>query len=69
METIIIEPSDSTTAQKIKDFLKELNVTFKIKAKKEKTYDSEFVKMVLDASKAEGEKTIDPKNLWKSIKS
>lgn len=69
METIIIDSTDSTTTEKIKDFLKGLNVTFKTKKKKEKPYDPEFVKMVLQASQEKGGKIVDPKNLWESIKS
>jgi len=51
METIIIE-SEGKTSEKIKAFLKEINVSFKIKTKtkkKDKPYDPEFVKMVLEA--------------------
>ncbi len=71
METIIIESSDRITTQQITDFQKELKVSYKTKAKKEKDkpYDPAFVKMVLDASQEKGGKTIDPKNLWQSIKS
>ena len=69
METIIIDSTDNITTEKIKDFLKGLNVTFKTKKKKEKPYDPEFVKMVLQASQEKGGKIIDPKNLWESIKS
>lgn len=71
METIIIDSTDSITTEKIKDFLKELNVSFKTKSKKdkEKPYDPEFVDMVLKASQEKGGKIIDPKNLWQSIKS
>lgn len=69
METIIIESVESTTTKKIKDFLKNLNVTFKTKKKKEeKPYDPAFVEMVLSASQEEGGKIIDPNNLWESIK-
>ena len=70
METIIIESADSKTIEKIKDFLKKLNVTFKTKKiKEEKPYDPAFVEMVLSASQEEGGKIIDPNNLWESIKS
>ena len=69
METIIIDSTDNITTEKIKDFLKGLNVTFKTKKKKEKPYDPAFVKMVLEASQEKGGKIIDPKNLWESIKS
>jgi arsenate reductase-like glutaredoxin family protein len=49
METIIIE-SEGKTSEKIKAFLKEINVSFKTKTiKKDKPYDPEFVKMVLEA--------------------
>lgn len=50
METIIIDSTDSSTTEKIKDFLKELNVTFKTKSKmnKEKLYDPALVKKILD---------------------
>jgi ribose 5-phosphate isomerase RpiB len=72
METIIIDSTDSTTTEKIKDFLKELNVTFKTKSKKdkEKSYDPAFVKKILD--RAENAKkgntiTIDPNDLWGSL--
>ena len=50
METIIIE-TDGKTLEKIKAFLADINVSFKTKTKKEKPYDPEFVKMVLEASK------------------
>lgn len=70
METIIIESADSMTTEKIKDFLKKLNVSFKTKRKKEeKPYDPAFVAMVMRASQEEGGKIIDPNNLWESIKS
>lgn len=71
METIIIDSNDSITTEKIKDFLKGLNVTFKTKRKKkrEKPYDPAFVDMILKASQENGGKIIDPKNLWQSIKS
>lgn len=76
METIIIESPNSTTTQKIKDFLKELNVKYKTgntslrnNKGQEKSYDPDFVNMVLEASNEEGGKIIDPKNIWDSIKS
>jgi histidinol phosphatase-like PHP family hydrolase len=52
METLIIE-TEGKTLEKIKTFLQEINVSFKIKTKKEeKPYNPEFVKMVLEASKS-----------------
>lgn len=50
METIIIE-TEGKNLEKIKAYLQEINVSFKTKIKKEKPYDPEFVKMVLEASK------------------
>ena len=50
METIIIE-TEGKTSEVIKAFLQEMNISFKTKIKKEKPYDPEFVKMVLEASK------------------
>lgn len=35
--------------------------------KKEKTYNPEFVKMVLDAAKSENSTVVDPNNLWESL--
>ena len=53
METIIIESADSMTTEKIKDFLKKLNVGFKTKRKKEeKPYDPAFVKMILERAES-----------------
>jgi glycine cleavage system protein P-like pyridoxal-binding family len=72
METIIIESTDSITTQKIKDFLKELKVSYKTKAKKEKDkpYDPAFVKKILErAESAKQGNTIkiDPKDIWGSL--
>lgn len=47
METLIIE-SEGATLEKIKAYLSELKVSFKTKKKKEKPYNPEFVKMVLE---------------------
>ncbi len=65
METIIIE-TEVQNLEKIKAVLKELNIKFKTKIKKEKPYDPEFVKMVLEASTGK-RKRINPKNIWESI--
>lgn len=72
METIIIDSSDSITTEKIKVFLKGINVSFKtkMKKKKEKPYDPAFVEMILE--RAESAKdgntiTIDPKDIWGSL--
>jgi hypothetical protein len=59
METIIIE-SEGKDLDKIKAFLREMNISFK--TKKEKPYDPEFVKMVLEASKGKRIR-INPNNV------
>jgi hypothetical protein len=53
METIVINTTESSKMEQIKDFLNSLNVSFEIKkTKKTKEYDPEFVKMVLERSKS-----------------
>lgn len=76
METIIIESKDKATTKRIKDFLKELKVSYTTTGKstgtkngKVKPYDPAFVQMVREASQEPGEKIIDPENIWESIKS
>jgi hypothetical protein len=49
METLIIE-SEGATLEKIKAYLSELKVSFKSKKIKEKPYNPEFVKMLLERS-------------------
>jgi hypothetical protein len=66
METITIQ-ADSKKAKAIKAFLKAFDISYKTSKKEEKPYDPEFVKMVLEASKEEGGKEIDPRNPWKSL--
>ena len=59
METLIIH-TEKEKLTALKDFLKELNITFEVKKpkslskKREKPYDPEFVKMILE--RMEGEK-------------
>jgi glycine cleavage system protein P-like pyridoxal-binding family len=71
METIIIESTDSTTTQKIKDFLEELKVAYKTKSKKdkEKPYDSTFVKKILERAESarQGNTVIYDENLRKEL--
>lgn len=67
METIIIH-TESKKAKAIKQFLKAFDVKFKTEKKEESPYDPEFVKMVLKARSEKGGKTIDPHNLWESLK-
>lgn len=67
METIVINTTESSKMEQIKDFLNSLNVSFEIKkTKKTKEYDPEFVKMVLEAKKGKT-KRINPNNIWESI--
>lgn len=66
METLIIE-SEGDTLEKIKSFLSELKVSFKTKKKKEKPYNPEFVKKILERRNEKGGTIIDPNNLWKSL--
>ncbi|MBC7883835.1 MAG: hypothetical protein H7X99_00065 [Saprospiraceae bacterium] len=68
MEIIIIKSTDSITTQKIKDFLKDLKVTYKTESKKdkEKLYDPAFVKKILD-TKSEKSVSVNTSNLWESI--
>ncbi|MBK9737516.1 MAG: hypothetical protein IPO92_22205 [Saprospiraceae bacterium] len=62
METIIIKSADSTTTQKIKDFLKELKVTYKTESKKgkEKPYDAAFVKRYWSVGRVPNKETLLP---------
>jgi hypothetical protein len=69
METLIIN-TEPDKLDKIIDFLKSMHVSYEIKKpkiKKEKAYNPEFVKKILDAKNEEGGKIIDPKNPWKSL--
>jgi hypothetical protein len=69
METLIIH-AEQDKLDKVIDFLKSIKVSYEInkgKVKKEKPYNPDFVKKVLDAKKEEGEKEIDPNDPWKSL--
>ena len=68
METIIIK-AEGASLSKVKTFLEETHIPFKIKKTKNKQgYDPEFVKMILEATNEEGGTLIDPENIWESIK-
>ena len=71
MDTIIIESQDEVLTAKIKAMLDGLNVKYKTKKKKkEKPYDPEFVKMVLERAESArlgNTVEIDPKDLWRSL--
>ncbi len=70
MDTIIIEPQDSATTEKIKDFLKELGIEYKTKKKKkDKPYNPEFVKMILERSESarQGNVILYDENLEKEL--
>jgi hypothetical protein len=68
METLIIH-ADQDKLDKIIDFLKFIKVPYEInkgKRKKEKPYNPEFVKKILDA-KNEKSVRLDPATIWESI--
>ena len=65
METLIIHiETDKINA--IATLLKAFDISFEIKKTKEKPYDPEFVKMVLEARKGKRIR-INPENVWESI--
>jgi hypothetical protein len=69
METLIIN-TEPDKMDKIIDFLKSMKVSYEVKkpkVKKEKGYNPEFVKKILDAKNEVGGKTIDPKDPWRSL--
>jgi hypothetical protein len=69
METLIIH-ADQDKLDKIIEFLKSMKVSYEInksKGKKDKPYNPDFVKKVLDAKNVEGGKEIDPNDPWKSL--
>jgi hypothetical protein len=65
METLIIH-TETDKIKAIAKLLKAFNVSFEIKKTKEKPYDPEFVKMVLEARKGKRIR-INPENVWESI--
>ncbi|ADY52887.1 hypothetical protein Pedsa_2339 [Pseudopedobacter saltans DSM 12145] len=67
METLIVRPENKEQLEAIKAFLKALKINFE---KKEYTenYDPEFVKTIKVAEERADYKTIDPHNLWESLK-
>lgn len=72
MDTLIIK-SESNKTKAIAAFLKAFDVSFEIikdTEKKEKTYDPEFVKMVLkrsESAKRGNTIEINPSDLWGSL--
>jgi hypothetical protein len=68
METLIIH-AEQDKLDKVIDFLKSIKVSYEInkgKVKKDKPYNPDFVKKVLDTK---NEKTIrlEPENIWQNI--
>ena len=63
METLIIH-TETEKINAIATLLKAFDISFEIK--KEKPYDPEFVKMVLEARKGKRIR-INPENVWESI--
>ena len=69
METLIIH-AEQDKLDKVIDFLKSIKVSYEInkgKVKKEKPYNPDFVKKVLDAKNEVGGKELDPNDPWKSL--
>ena len=69
METIIIH-AEQDKLDKIIDFLKSIQVSYELNnkaKKKEKPYNPEFVKKILDTKNEKSFKEIDPANPWKSL--
>ena len=71
MTTYIVQV-DSKVSKALIAIFKALNVTFEVKKETNKEgdspYDPEFEKKVLRAREEKGGKTIDPYNLWESLK-
>ena len=71
MTTYIVQ-ADSKVSRALIAIFKALNVNFEVLKKNNKEgdspYDPEFVKKVLRARGEKGGKTIDPYNLWESLK-
>jgi hypothetical protein len=71
MNTFVVH-ADSKVSKALIAIFKALNVTFEVKKETNKAevspYDPEFVKKVLRARSEKGGKTIDPYNLWESLK-
>ncbi|WP_026978435.1 DUF2683 family protein [Flavobacterium tegetincola] len=69
MDTIIIH-AEPKKKKALIEILKAFDIPYEVKKKAEKTYDPEFVKMVLErrASAKNGNTTlINPEDLWGSL--
>ena len=69
MDTIIIQ-AVGKKKKALLEILKAFDIPFEVKAKVEKPYDPEFVKMVLerrDNAKIGNTTDINPDNLWESL--
>ncbi len=67
METLIVRPETKEQLEAIKTFLKALKINYEKKEYIE-NYDPEFVKAIKVAEERANYKTVDPKNLWESLK-
>jgi hypothetical protein len=68
METILINTTEPSKTEQIIAFLKEIQVSFKVKKKAEKPYDPAFVERILKSREEykEGKyTTIKTEDLWK----
>jgi len=68
MQTLIIH-AETKKLKAIAAFLKAFGVSFEIKKTEEEPYDPAFVEKILKARSEKGGKTIDPYNLWETLKS
>ena len=66
METLIVHPENKEQLAAIKAFLKALKINFE--KKEQNSYDPEFGKMVKGAEENAQYKTVDPNNLWESLR-
>ena len=70
METIIIK-AEGASLSKVKTFLEETHIPFKIKkTKKKQDYDPEFVKMILERGESARNGntiTVNPDDIWGSL--
>jgi ribosomal protein S20 len=66
METLIIHPENKEQLSTVKAFLRAMKISFKKETIE--NYNPQFVEMVTKAEKNAEYTTIDPNNLWESLK-
>ena len=68
METIVINTTEPSKIEQIIAFLKEIQVSFKVKKKEEKPYDPAFVERILKSREQHKEgkgRVVKIDDLWK----